>query len=120
MAHHSLISQLKKNCQSFWSQSSKSKPTLFHFQGDETNFRPLSYRLGAFGFLASDAIRQDNEAAGDQGFGNYGIRDQLLAYEWVKQNIKAFGGDPNRVTGMGESAGSSTGHLAPLEFIYLC
>jgi hypothetical protein len=66
-----------------------------------------SYRLGAFGFLASTAIREDNEAAGDSGVGNYGIRDQLLAYEWVKKNIKAFGGDPNRVTGWGESAGSS-------------
>ncbi|PMD62990.1 alpha/beta-hydrolase [Hyaloscypha bicolor E] len=67
----------------------------------------INYRLGAFGFLASTAIREDNEAAGDSGVGNYGIRDQLLAYEWVKKNIKAFGGDPNRVTGWGESAGSS-------------
>jgi carboxylesterase type B len=68
-----------------------------------------SYRLGAFGFLASDAIKEDNETSGDQGVGNYGIRDQLLAYEWVKKNIKAFGGDPGRITGMGESAGSSKG-----------
>ncbi|CZR65126.1 uncharacterized protein PAC_15026 [Phialocephala subalpina] len=71
----------------------------------------VNYRLGAFGFLASDAIREDNEAAGDQGVGNYGIRDQLLAYEWVKRNIKAFGGDPNRITGMGESAGSIDTHI---------
>ncbi|KAL6408580.1 Lipase 3, partial [Ilyonectria robusta] len=71
----------------------------------------VNYRLGAFGFLASDAIKEDNEAAGDQGHGNYGIRDQLLAYEWVKRNIKAFGGDPNRVTGMGESAGSIDTHI---------
>jgi carboxylesterase type B len=66
-----------------------------------------SYRLGAFGFLASDAIKEDNKASGDSGVGNYGIRDQLLAYEWIRKNIKAFGGDPDRITGMGESAGSS-------------
>ncbi|PVH84303.1 alpha/beta-hydrolase [Cadophora sp. DSE1049] len=71
----------------------------------------VNYRLGAFGFLASDAIREDNEATGDQGVGNYGIRDQLLAYEWVKRNIEAFGGDPNRITGMGESAGSIDTHI---------
>lgn len=73
----------------------------------------LSYRLGPFGFLASKDIQQDNEAAGDQGCGNYGSRDQLVAYEWVKKNIAAFGGDPERVTGMGESAGSSAFDLLP-------
>ena len=66
-----------------------------------------SYRLGAFGFLASDSLKEDNEASGDHGCGNYGIRDQLLAYDWVVRNIKAFGGDPSRITAIGESAGSS-------------
>ncbi|KAK5219669.1 hypothetical protein LTR72_008053 [Exophiala xenobiotica] len=68
----------------------------------------INYRLGAFGFLASDAIQNDNEAYGSKGAGNYGIRDQLLAYEWVKRNIKSFGGDPSRMTANGESAGSSS------------
>ncbi|RDL31820.1 Uncharacterized protein BP5553_09222 [Venustampulla echinocandica] len=71
----------------------------------------INYRLGIFGFLASEAIRQDNEAAGDKGVGNYGLRDQLLAFEWVKKNINAFGGDPAGITAMGESAGSIDTHL---------
>ena len=66
-----------------------------------------SYRLGILGFLASSALKEDNAKAGDMGVGNYGIRDQLLAYEWVKKHIHAFGGDATRITAMGESAGSS-------------
>lgn len=66
-----------------------------------------SYRLGAFGYLASKDIQEDNASAGDQGVGNYGIRDSVTAFAWVKKNIKAFGGDPAKVTGAGHSAGSS-------------
>lgn len=60
----------------------------------------LNYRLGALGFLAHPAIRDAN---GDSG--NYGIMDQQLALEWVQENIAAFGGNPDNVTLMGESAG---------------
>lgn len=66
-----------------------------------------SYRLGIFGFLASADLRKDNDAAGDEGVGNYALRDQLLAFEWVQRYISAFGGDPGRVTAIGHSAGSS-------------
>lgn len=78
-----------------------------------------SYRLGAFGFLASSDIRSDNQASGSSGVGNYGLRDILLAFEWVKTNIKAFGGNPHNVTAAGQSAGSST-FLSQLEYHHRC
>jgi para-nitrobenzyl esterase len=61
----------------------------------------IAYRLGQFGFLASP------ELSAEQGghSGNYGLLDQIAGLEWVKKNIAAFGGDPDRVTIFGESAG---------------
>jgi para-nitrobenzyl esterase len=60
----------------------------------------LNYRLGAFGFLDLAA------ALPGAGFdGNLALRDVLVALAWVKRNIAAFGGDPERVTVFGESAG---------------
>jgi len=59
----------------------------------------LNYRLGALGFLAGG----DGE---DQLEGNYGLRDQQVALQWVQTNIRAFGGDPDAVTVFGESAGA--------------
>jgi len=63
----------------------------------------VNYRLGAFGYLAHPAL----SAESDQGTsGNYGVLDQIFALEWVRDNIATFGGDPDRVTIFGESAGA--------------
>ncbi|EXJ58735.1 hypothetical protein A1O7_06165 [Cladophialophora yegresii CBS 114405] len=67
----------------------------------------MNFRLGAFGFLASADLEEDNRAAGDRGVGNYGIHDQIVALQWVKRYIGAFGGDPGQVTVVGQSAGGS-------------
>jgi para-nitrobenzyl esterase len=61
----------------------------------------IAYRLGAFGFLAHPQL----SAESGKGSGNYGLQDQIAALRWVKDNIARFGGDPNRVTIFGESAG---------------
>ncbi|HEX5226876.1 MAG TPA: carboxylesterase family protein [Bryobacteraceae bacterium] len=61
----------------------------------------IAYRLGAFGFMAHPELTK--EQGGHSG--NYGLLDQIAGLQWVKRNIAAFGGDPNRVTIFGESAG---------------
>ncbi|CAE8654246.1 unnamed protein product, partial [Polarella glacialis] len=69
----------------------------------------INYRLNVFGFLGSDALRSS-----DGSTGNFGIQDQRAALRWVRSNIAAFGGDPERVMIFGESAGagSVTNHLS--------
>jgi para-nitrobenzyl esterase len=64
----------------------------------------LNYRLGKFGFLAHPALTQANP---DEPLGNYGLMDVLAALKWVQSNIKAFGGDPRKVTLAGQSAGGA-------------
>lgn len=63
----------------------------------------LSYRLGVFGFMAHPELTAESP---HRSSGNYALLDQLAALQWVRQNIAAFGGDPQRVTIAGESAGS--------------
>lgn len=62
-----------------------------------------NYRLNVFGFLIHPELSAE---ATYKASGNYGILDQHAALKWVHQNIKAFGGDPNKITIAGESAGS--------------
>lgn len=62
-----------------------------------------NYRLNIFGFLAHPDL---SDEAPYKASGNYGLLDQHAALMWVKKNIAAFGGDPNKVTIAGESAGS--------------
>ncbi|KAF7541294.1 hypothetical protein G7054_g702 [Neopestalotiopsis clavispora] len=59
----------------------------------------ISYRVGGFGFMPGSEILEDGSA-------NLGLLDQRLALEWVADNIGAFGGDPDKVTLWGESAGA--------------
>ncbi len=65
----------------------------------------INYRLGPLGFLAHPQLTAESE---HHSSGNYGLLDQIAALEWVKRNIAAFGGDPNRVTIFGESAGGGS------------
>ena len=61
----------------------------------------MGYRLGVFGFFADEELMSEEGTSG-----NYGLLDQILALEWVRDNIAAFGGDPGNVTIIGESAGA--------------
>lgn len=63
----------------------------------------FNYRLGVFGFFALTELEKES---GFNASGNYGLLDQVAALKWVKNNIAAFGGDPNNITIFGESAGS--------------
>lgn len=60
----------------------------------------INYRLGLFGFASSDTLIKSQET-------NAGLRDQRLAFEWVRDNIEKFGGDPNSITAVGQSVGAS-------------
>lgn len=61
----------------------------------------VNYRLNAFGFLCHPEMEEENRNAP----GNFGLLDQQAATRWVKRNIAAFGGDPERITVGGQSAG---------------
>lgn len=63
----------------------------------------MNYRLGIFGFFALPALAAESP---QKASGNYGLIDQVAALQWVRHNIAKFGGDPNKVTIFGESAGS--------------
>lgn len=62
----------------------------------------IEYRLGALGFMAHPELSKESK---DGISGNYGIYDQICALQWIHDNIAAFGGDPEKVTICGESAG---------------
>ena len=62
----------------------------------------INYRLGLLGYMAHPALSAESP---EQISGNYGLMDQQFALEWVRRNIGRFGGDPDRVTVFGESAG---------------
>jgi para-nitrobenzyl esterase len=65
----------------------------------------FNYRLGALGFLAHPLLSAESP---DHVSGNYGLLDQVAALQWVHRNIDQFGGDPDKVTIFGQSAGAES------------
>ncbi|MBN1159242.1 MAG: carboxylesterase family protein [Bacteroidales bacterium] len=63
----------------------------------------INYRVGPLGFLSHPELTTESP---NHASGNYGILDQIAALKWIQENIAAFGGDPNRVTIAGQSAGA--------------
>ena len=69
----------------------------------------INYRLGVFGNFSHPELTEESP---HKSSGNLGTLDQILALKWVRENIEAFGGDPNNITIWGESAGAlSVSHL---------
>ncbi|XP_068172562.1 para-nitrobenzyl esterase-like [Antennarius striatus] len=93
--------------------------SLQMFSGGEDGYRPteklaadtgvvyvsFNYRLNAFGFMALEILR---EGSPTNTSGNYGFMDQIAALKWVQRNIHMFGGDPEKVTILGQSSGGTS------------
>jgi carboxylesterase type B len=69
----------------------------------------IQYRLGAFGFLSSEAVQKHGKA-------NAGLLDMRFALEWVQEHIEKFGGDASRVTVAGESSGAGSAMLQSMAY----
>jgi carboxylesterase 2 len=71
-------------------------------------FVNYNYRTGSFGWLATPELSEEFEkVSGSKSSGNWGVLDQIAALKWIRSNIAAFGGDPDHITVMGQSAGSA-------------
>jgi carboxylesterase type B len=80
-----------------WQQGTSAIPVYYgDYFANSTNtiLVTLNYRLGALGFMVTPEVN-----------GNLGIMDQIMALQWVKNNIRAFGGNPDQITLFGQSAG---------------
>lgn len=66
----------------------------------------INYRLGPLGWMTLEELW--DETKGSESYGNYGLTDQITALKWVRNNIHHFGGDPNSVTLLGNSAGATS------------
>ncbi|CAG9765612.1 unnamed protein product [Ceutorhynchus assimilis] len=73
-----------------------------YFMDKDVILVTFNYRVGPFGFLST----LDDEAPG-----NYGLKDQVAALKWVRANVELFGGDKDKVTIFGQSAGAGSVHL---------
>lgn len=70
-----------------------------------TVFVSFNYRLLSLGFLALDQLANDGP---NGSFGNYGLWDQVVALNWIQENIRSFGGDPKKVTLFGSDGGAAS------------
>ncbi|XP_026685281.1 acetylcholinesterase-like [Diaphorina citri] len=73
----------------------------------------IQYRVGAFGFLYLKGLLPDHF---EDAPGNMGLWDQIMAFEWLRDNIEFFGGNPDLITLFGESAGAASVSLLPDHF----
>lgn len=72
----------------------------------------INYRLGLLGFLADEGLYNEGSGVNNTNTtGNYGILDQIMALNWIKRNIAGFGGNPNKITVGGQSAGGISVHI---------
>ena len=71
--------------------------------GQGVVFVSVDYRLGALGYLAHPELSAETPY---HGSGNWGLLDQIAALKWLRRNMAAFGGDPDRITIAGQSAGA--------------
>ncbi|KAF9960536.1 hypothetical protein BGZ70_008574 [Mortierella alpina] len=89
----------------------------------------INHRLNYFGFMSSkelaldvqnyaQSVPEDQRRWYDASVGNWGFLDQILGLEWIRDHIQTFGGDPGRVTMMGESAGGAS--ISYLQLIPEC
>lgn len=96
-----------------WSYPAEStaRDTLFDGGGMADQgvvFVNYNYRTGAFGWMSHPELSKEVEAAtGHNSSGNWGMLDQFAALKWIHENIANFGGDPDHITVMGQSAGSA-------------
>lgn len=72
-----------------------------YFMDEPVILVTFNYRLGVLGFLST---------SDDVAPGNFGLKDQVAALKWVRNNIENFGGDKNKVTIFGQSAGAASVH----------
>lgn len=96
-----------------WSYPAGSSSAFPLFDGAGTAdkgvvFVNYNYRTGSFGWLATPELNEERLAsAGSNSSGNWGMLDQFAALTWIHENIAQFGGDPDHITVMGQSAGSA-------------
>ncbi|MBQ9631800.1 MAG: carboxylesterase/lipase family protein, partial [Lachnospiraceae bacterium] len=89
----------------------REEGTAYVQENPDIVFASIEYRLGVYGFFHLSHLPDGKEYPDAQ---NLGIMDQMMALKWIHENIAFFGGDPDNVTIIGESAGAASCTLLPL------